>query len=53
MNHGIINQDMNKILGRGYRQCSHKIFHLKKLTIYNYIAISDKESIKRIFYQFL
>ena len=37
-----------QILGRGYRQCSHKNlpFEKRNLTIYNYVAISDKSSIQ-------
>ena len=39
-----------QIIGRGYRQCSHKLlpFNERNITIYNYIAISNKLKNNRI-----
>ena len=39
-----------QIIGRGYRQCSHKLlpFNQRNITIYNYIAVSDKIKDNRI-----
>ena len=39
-----------QIIGRGYRQCSHKLlpFNQRNLTIYNYIAVSSETKSNRI-----
>ena len=39
-----------QIIGRGYRQCSHKLlpFNERNITIYNYIAVSKKITNNRI-----